>query len=129
MEAVRKGGMEAVADGTIERWFTGPGKASMSEEVARIRAMVAATPPGGFLACCEAIRDMDLRELITGITAPTLILVGDQDPGTPPSAAREIHERIDGSTMKIIPDAAHFVHMECRDVFNSSVLEFLARHG
>jgi len=124
--AVRSAGMEAVADPTLERWFTAPGRARMAGEVARVRAMVAATPAEGFCACCEAIRDLDLRERLGAITAPTLVVVGEDDPGTPVSAAREIHQRIAGSRLLVIPQAAHFVHMEQAEAFNAAVTEFLA---
>jgi 3-oxoadipate enol-lactonase len=127
--AVRAGGMEAVADGTIDRWFTGAGQQRMPAEVARIRAMVAATPPEGFCACCAAIRDMDQRESIRAITAPTLVVVGEQDPGTPVSAAEAIHERIAGSRLVVIPDAAHFVNVERAEIFNATVLGFLAANA
>lgn len=124
--AVRAGGMEAVADATVERWFTVPGRARLSEEVARVRAMVAATPAEGFCACCEAIRDMDQRDSIAAIKAPTLVIVGEQDPGTPVAAAQAIHERIAGSRLLVIPEAAHFVHMEQADTFNTAITQFLA---
>ena len=123
--AVRAGGMEAVADGTIERWFTAPGRVSMADQVAAVRAVVAATPPEGFCACAAAIRDMDQRESIKAITVPTLVVVGELDPGTPVSAAQAIHERIAGSELVVIPEAAHFVHMERADVFNEALGRFL----
>ena len=125
IEAVRAGGMEAVANGTIERWFTAPGRARLRAYVERVRAMVAATPAEGFCACCEAIRDMDQRESIKSIRVPTLVIVGEQDPGTPVSAAQAIHERIAGSSLLIIPEAAHFVHMEQAEAFNAAMKGFL----
>jgi 3-oxoadipate enol-lactonase len=125
IDAVRKGGMASVADGTIDRWFTAPGQACMPKEVAAVKAIVASTPAEGFCACSAAIRDMDQRDSITGITAPTLIIVGELDPGTPVSAAEAIHERIAGSKLLVIPNAAHFVHMECADEFNAAVMGFL----
>ena len=127
IEAVRAGGMAAVADATIERWFTAPGRARMPAEVAKVRAMVAATPAEGFCSCCEAIRDMDQRESIKSITVPTLVIVGEQDPGTPVSAAQAIHERIAGSRLLVIPEAAHFVHMEQEAAFNAAMTGFLNR--
>ena len=127
--AVRAGGMEAVADATIDRWFTRPGQQRLTEEVARIRAMVAATPPEGFCACCHAIKEMDQRETIRGITAPTLILVGEQDPGTPVAAAEAIHERIAGSRLQVIPEAAHFLNVEQPEGFNAAAVEFLSAQG
>ena len=68
---------------------------------------------------------MDQRESIKAITAPTLVIVGELDPGTPVSAAQAIHERIADSELVVIPEAAHFVHMERAEVFNEAIERFL----
>ena len=125
INAVRAGGMEAVADATLDRWFTTAGQQRIPQEVARVRAMVTGTPPEGFCACCAAIRDMDQRDTIQAIAAPTLVLVGEHDPGTPVAAAQAIHERIRGSDMHVIRDAAHFVNVEQDAEFNEHMLTFL----
>ncbi len=127
--AVRAGGMEAVAEATIERWFTPAGRERLAEEVARIRAMVVATPVEGFCACCAAIRDMDLRERIGAITVPTLVVVGEHDPGTPVAAAEQIQRAIGGSRLEVIPGAAHFVNVEQAAAFNALLLGFLAEQA
>lgn len=124
--AVRAGGMASVTDSTIDRWFTTSGQARMAGDVAAVKAIVGATSAEGFCACCAAIRDMDQRESITAITAPTLVIVGELDPGTPVSAAQAIHERIAGSELVVIPQAAHFVHMECAEAFNETLVGFLS---
>ena len=123
--AVREGGMGAVLESTVERWVTAPGRERLPAEVARIEAMVAATPAEGFCGCCAAIRDMDQREDIKAITTPTHVIVGEHDPGTPVSAAQLIHGAIKGSGLTIIPDSAHFVHMEQAAAFNSAMTGFL----
>jgi 3-oxoadipate enol-lactonase len=53
--------------------------------------------------------------------------VGDQDPGTPVSAAEFIHSRIMSSELKVIPDAAHFVNVEQAEAFNDALVEFITR--
>jgi len=58
---------------------------------------------------------------------PTLILVGEEDPGTPVSASEEIHERIKGSELVILKSAAHLSNMEQSEAFNRAVLDFLGR--
>ncbi len=125
--AVRKGGMAAVADGVVERWFTGPFRAEPTIVVERVRQMVLETPAEGYTACCAAIRDMDLREAIRGIRLPTLVIVGDKDPATPPEKAEEIHARIEGSQLEVIPDAAHLLNIEQDVAFDASLLGFLDR--
>jgi len=66
-----------------------------------------------------------LREAIRNISARTLIIVGDQDQGTPVSEAEFIGERIVSSVVRVIPGAAHLVNVEQADRFNAAVLEFL----
>lgn len=125
MSLVRKGSMASVADATIDRWFTSAGQARLAEEVAQVRRVLVRTPVEGYCACCVAIRDMDLRESLAAISVQTLILVGEQDPGTPVSAARFIHERIAPSRLEIIPDAAHFVNVEQAHAFNEALVKFI----
>jgi 3-oxoadipate enol-lactonase len=126
MALVRKAGMASVADATMDRWFTRAGQARLAGEVSRIRRALLDTPVEGYCACCAAIRDMDLSGSLNGISKPVLILVGEQDPGTPVSAARFIHERIASSRLKVIPDAAHFVNVEQVDAFNEALVGFIA---
>jgi len=123
--AVREKGMAAVADATIERWFTGPGRERLPDEVQKVHQAILSTPPDGFCACSIAIRDMDLRESIRTVSVRTLVVVGEQDPGTPVSASELIHERIANSALQIIPDAAHFVQVEQAGLFNDTLLAFL----
>jgi 3-oxoadipate enol-lactonase len=127
IEAVRTGGMTAVADGVVERWFTAPFRTEPTIVVERVRQMVLETPAEGYAACCAAIRDMDLRETIQGIRLPTLIIVGEQDPATPPEKAEEIHARIPGSHLEVIPDAAHLVNIEQDVAFDATLIGFLDR--
>ena len=125
IEAVAKGGMAAVVDATIDRWFTRPGQERIPGDVARIREIILATPPEGFIACAHAIAAMDQRESIRAIDRPTLVIVGEYDPGTPPSAAELIHDRIAGSTLVVLEDSAHFCNIEQAGAFNAALEEFL----
>lgn len=127
IEMVRKGGMAAVVDASIDRWFTKAGQERLASEVEKVRRMILNTPVDGFSACCAAIRDMDQRESIHAISTRTMVLVGEHDPGTPVSAAEFIHERIASSELRIIPDAAHFVNVEQSRGFNDALLEFIER--
>ena len=126
---VREHGMKAVVDATIDRWYTKAGQARLPEEVAKTRQMILATPVEGFCSSSAAIRDMDLRGLHQAIKAPTLVMVGEYDPGTPVSAAEEIHAGIAGSQLRIFAAAAHFCNVEQADLFNETLLDFLRTHN
>jgi 3-oxoadipate enol-lactonase len=121
-------GLAAVVDATIDRWFTQPGQQRLPVAIGKIRATYLQTPVSGFLGCCVAIRDLDLRETILTITTPTLILVGEHDQGTPVSHARFIHERIPTSRLVVIPDAAHLQNVEQAEIFNQTLLTFIEEH-
>jgi 3-oxoadipate enol-lactonase len=127
MAAAREKGMAGLVDAFIDRWFTKPGQWRLTAEVEKVRQMILATPVEGFCGCCRAIQAMDQRESIRAITTRTLVLVGEHDPGTPVSAAEFIHQRIAGSQLVVIKDAAHFVNVEQAEVFNAALLEFLRK--
>jgi 3-oxoadipate enol-lactonase len=118
-------GMAALADAVVERWFTEAYRAEPSIVVERVRQMILDTPAQGYAACCAAIRDMDLRDLIGTIRLPTQIIVGADDPATPPAKAEEIHARIPGSKLEVMPDAAHLLNIEQDVAFDASLRAFL----
>ena len=65
MRVVESGGLAAIADITMERWFTAAFRAAEPETVARIRATLAKTSPAGYLGCCAALRDAEFNEWMT----------------------------------------------------------------
>jgi len=125
IEAVRATGMAAVAPQVLERWFTAGFRARASEAVEKVRQMLLTTPAEGYAACCAAIRDMDQRETIASIRAPTLVVVGSRDPATPPEHGRAIADRIRGARVIELP-AAHLSNVEAAEAFNEAVLGFLS---
>ena len=127
IQAVQAEGMEGQVEPTLERWFTGPFRKSRSAELDPVREMIRGTKPAGYIGCCYAIQSLDLTEQISRITAPTLIIVGEEDPGTPVTAAQAIHAQITGSELVIIKSAAHLSNMEQPEAFNRAISAFLAR--
>ncbi len=124
IKAVTEGGMAAVAESVVERWFTKGFRESEAAEVDRIRRMILATDPAGYAGCSAAIRDMDLRDRLGVIEAPCLVVVGARDPATTPAAGQHIVERIPGA-QKIVLESAHLSNIERREDFNRAVLGFL----
>jgi 3-oxoadipate enol-lactonase len=122
--AVRAGGMAAIVDATLERWFTPAFRLAQPDTIASIRAMVLATPPEGYANCCAAIRDMDQRSSLPGISAPTLVVVGARDSGTTPAQGEAIAAAIPGAQLHTL-DAAHLSNIEQAQPFNARVLRFL----
>jgi 3-oxoadipate enol-lactonase len=127
IDLVMKKGMASVVDATIDRWFTKTGRKRLPNEIEKIRRVILNTSADGYCACCAAIRDMDLRDSLNTISKPVLVLVGEQDQGTPVSAAEFIHARITSSELEVIPEAAHFVNVEQASAFNDALIAFITR--
>jgi 3-oxoadipate enol-lactonase len=123
--AVGEGGMSALVPAVIERWFTASFRERAPERVDPLRRTLLATPVEGYAACCGAIRDMDQRETICAVCAPTLVIAGTHDPATSPAEGRLIAASIPGAR-HVELDAAHLSNIEAADRFTAVVLDFLS---
>lgn len=123
--AVRGAGMASIADAVLARWFTPGYPARHLDVVARLRAEFEAVDPEAYAACCESIADMDLREDLARISAPTLVVAGRDDPATPPALAEDIAGRIRGARLAVVPDAAHLGSVEQPAAFTALLLGHL----
>jgi 3-oxoadipate enol-lactonase len=121
---VRSHGLLDVADAVVARWFTPTFADTHRDLVARYRTMLLAVPPEGYAACCEAIATMDLRDMLSAVTAPTLVIAGVCDDATPVSHAEDIVARVGGARLCVVPDAAHLANVEQPE----AVTALLARH-
>lgn len=129
IDAALKHGMEALVEPTLERWFTKPFLEKNPPVVNLIRKLFLATPVKGFVGCAEAIRQLDYLDRLSEIKVPTLIMVGEKDMGTPVEVSKEMHKRIAGSELVVIPSAAHLSNLEQPERFNAAILDFLDRVG
>jgi len=121
---VQKGGMAAVTEAVIQRWFTPSFIAAAPDRIERTRQMLLHTPPEGYTANIAAIRDMDQRETISRIRKPTLVIAGANDPVTTPADARFIVEAVPGAKLVQL-DAAHLSNLEAAPEFTQTLLNFL----
>lgn len=121
-------GMEALVEPTIERWFSKGFRGSRAAEVDEVRAMIRATRVDGCCGCCAAIARLDLTDRLPAIECPVLLIVGEEDPGTPVAAHEAIRDRIAGSGLVVLPEALHFSNVERQADFNRALVGFLDRH-
>lgn len=124
---VEAGGMRSMVEGTLGRWFTEPYRCERGDVMARIGALIAATPVAGYAACGRLIPTLDMTPQLPRIVAPTLVLVGEEDPGTVPAMAATIARGIPGARLELIPRASHLLNIEQADLFNELLLAFLGR--
>jgi 3-oxoadipate enol-lactonase len=119
------GTTEVVADAVVARWFTPHWSESHAEVVGGFREMICATSAEGYAACCEAISAFDIREDLSRIVAPTLVIGGAQDPAIPPEHQRAIAAGVAGARLEIVEDAAHLPNVQHPDTVNGLIAEHL----
>jgi 3-oxoadipate enol-lactonase len=118
-------GMEPLVEPTIGRWLTAPFREAHKDVVDVVRAMIRRTPPAGYVGCCHAIAALDLTDRLSAIKLPTLIVVGEDDQGTPVAASQAIQAKIAGSRLEILESAAHLSNMEQPEAFTRAIMDFL----
>lgn len=120
-------GLEPLIEPTLERWFTPSFRTERPGIVQRMRATIRATSPKGYVACCQAIQGLDIKDRIRDITLPTLIIVGEHDQTTPVPESETLHERIRGSELVVLSSASHLSNIEQPEAFNRAAADFLSR--
>ena len=122
---VRAQGMSVLADRAMNLWFTPAFRERDPDTVRGFRAMVQSCPQEGYLGCCAALRDEDLREQLGAIGCPTLVVASIGDTATPPEGLAFIRDRVSGAQM-VTFDSGHLSNVECADAFNAAVADFLS---
>jgi 3-oxoadipate enol-lactonase/4-carboxymuconolactone decarboxylase len=121
---VREGGMKAVVDSVLQRFFTDGFRARQSPVLASVRSTLLRLDPVGYIGCCAAVRDANFDSGLDAITAPTLVLVGEHDQSTPPEKGRAIAAAIKGAQLASLP-VAHLSHPEQPAAFVDLAVPFL----
>jgi 3-oxoadipate enol-lactonase len=122
---IREKGLQELVVPNMERWFTPEFRAREPQTVARMQEAFVATPLDGYVGCCEAVRDMDHRDLLARIKAPTLVIAGIKDPATTVENAEFIRARVPGAKLALI-DAAHIANIEQPKAYARAVMDFLS---
>lgn len=123
--AVLEGGMAAIADMAMQRFFSLETLAHGDPYANSVRVMLLGTDPIGYAGCCAAIRDMDHTGLLRKISVPALVIIADRDVSTPWGGHGEILAReIPGARVIHLP-AAHLSNLERPRSFTAALLEFL----
>jgi 3-oxoadipate enol-lactonase len=122
---VRTHGLAALADISMERWFSENFRRRHSSEVRGYANMVVRTAPDGYVGTCCALRDTDLTRAAASISKPTLLLCGEHDIATPPEMARQLANIVPNARLSLIAEAAHISCVEQPAVMAQRIMEFL----
>lgn len=126
---VRAGGLAAILDPVMQRWFTDHYRQSQPAAMDLWRDMFLAMPVDGYVGTCATLRDTDLREAVHAIAAPTLVVVGEEDLSTPVALVRDTAERITGARFEIIAGAGHIPSIERPEDLAQLISSFLHEVG
>jgi 3-oxoadipate enol-lactonase/4-carboxymuconolactone decarboxylase len=118
----RTQGMAALAEPVVARWVT---PAASPELVKWLQEMVASHSPEGYASCCTAIETMSIEDDLPSITAPTLVIAGEDDPATPPDHAQRIAAAVPDARLEIVSGAAHLGNVEKPSVFAGLIIDHL----
>ena len=122
--AVRAGGMEAMVEPTIKRWFKDSFREKSPALMARVADWIRHTPAEGYIGTCAAIPTIDVTERLGEITVPCMALVGADDIAMPPPFSKTLAERLPNCRLVEIPDAGHLSNLEQPESFNHAVEKF-----
>jgi 3-oxoadipate enol-lactonase len=125
IKTISAGGMASIADAVVSRWFTDSFVNRSPEKVETARRILLRTAPEGYVATCAALREMDQRETVAQISAPTLVIAGAKDAVTTPTDAHFLTDCIKGAQYAEL-NAAHLSNIEDADAFTSALMNFIA---
>lgn len=124
---VREQGIQPVIDSMLPKMLTPNAPQEMKD---RVREIMNSSSVEGVIAALQAMAGRpDSSELLPGIAVPTLIVVGEQDPITPPADAERMAKAIPNARLVTIPNAAHLSNFEQSEAFNEAAAAFLKRLG
>jgi 3-oxoadipate enol-lactonase len=125
IRTVGAGGMEPLVAPTLERWFTAPFRARRKDLMDRVAAMIRSTPAAGYIGCCHALPRINVTERLRDVRCPALVIVGEEDAGTPVDMARDIHTALPIAELAVLCRASHLSNLEQPGEFNRVLGTFL----
>lgn len=119
-------GMAGIADAMLPKLLTPDTVSKRPEVVKRVRDMMLKTKPEGAAGALLGMAERDDQTtLLSQISCPALILVGQEDAITPVRDSEKMHHEIAGSRLVVMENAAHVSNLERTEQFNDELMRFL----
>ena len=129
IKMVREGGMAAVVDMAMQRFFSPQTLAHSHAHASAVKSVLLGTDPAGYVGCCAALRDFDSRPMLGNVPVPTLVISGDRDIATPWAGNGEVLAREIPNARSLHLPAAHLSNLERPRSFLAALFEFLLPEG
>jgi 3-oxoadipate enol-lactonase len=118
------GGMKALVDSTMARWFPPETHAAKPAHLDTVRQMILTTPVNGFIGGSAALADHNYNAAVATVTRPALFIAGSKD-GVTPAAMKDMNARLVGSHYVELEGAGHISNLDRPAEFTRAVREFL----
>lgn len=120
-------GVGILADEMLPRLLA-PANQSDTEVARALRTMIERQPVEGMAGALVAMRDRpDATGLLTTVSVPAAVIVGEADAITPVSVAEEMTRRLSDARLTVVPEAGHMAPMEAPEAVNAALLDLMRR--
>jgi 3-oxoadipate enol-lactonase len=128
IENLYTGGVEALADNIMERWFSDRFRQQHGTELLAWRNMLTRTPLQGYIGCCKAIATTDFEQTSSALKLPTLVIAGAEDGSAPPEIVRATADLIEGAQYELL-DTGHLPCVEQPETYARILGDFIREKG
>lgn len=127
LAAAESGGMQAVADMAIDRWFEPAWQGDHPDRVAAIGERLRSTGLVGYLKAYRLFIDGDplMPQGATRVSAPVLAMTGERDVGSTPAMSTALAESVQNGQARVLKNLHHLPPIEDPDVFATALIDFL----
>jgi 3-oxoadipate enol-lactonase len=123
--AAAQGGLAAVADVAMRRLFSPQFQTEHPALIAERRERFLAVDPQTFHNACAALAELDLRDRLSSVTVPVLVLVGEHDEATPPVMSEELASMLPDARLRVISGCAHVPQLQEPERFMAEIKDFI----
>lgn len=131
VEEVKEQGPQATIEPAIQRWFNAEYLDTQEEVINQVRTRLHTNNPASYLAAYTlfATADRELWCQLDQIDVPTFIITGELDSGSNPAMSEQMHERINGSELMIVPNMRHMLPVEGANIVNEAIHSFIEKRA
>ncbi|HEY1227404.1 MAG TPA: alpha/beta fold hydrolase, partial [Ramlibacter sp.] len=123
--AARDKGLGAIADVAMRRLFAPEFQQQNPDLIAQRKQRFLAVDSATFHGACEALATLDVRDKLSGVKVPTLVLVGEQDEATPPPMSKELAAGLPDAHLEILAGCAHVPQLQAPEQFMQAIRGFI----
>ena len=123
--AAKEKGLEAIADVAMRRLFAPEFQEQNPALVAERKKRFLALNSDTFHGACAALAGLDIRDQLSKVTQPVLVLVGELDEATPSAMSVELHAGLPNASLNILPGLAHVPQLQAPSTFMEAIRDFI----